>query len=148
MSPASQPKNFKVRMWITVGVIVGVITFMTVQQLFFRVPSLGEAMAQAATNVNMLCPMMVDNDTRLDSAKVLRKDVFEYYYTLVHVEKNGIDIGSLQSYATPMLVNNVKADRSFKIFRKNRITIQYSYRDKNGVPLFDVKVTPDMYNNF
>jgi hypothetical protein len=130
-----------------VGVIVGVTTMILVQQFFFKTPSYNEAMIQAASEINKSCPIMIDQETRLDNAIALPENVFQYNYSLVNMEKATTDIAQLENYLRPALINTVKTNPDMKINRENKTTMGYYYKDKNGEFLFKILITPDLYEN-
>lgn len=130
-----------------VGLAVGAITMLLIQFYFFRAPSYEQVMMQAASEINKSCPMMVDQETRLDNTIALPENVFQYNYTLVNMEKAIIDVAQMENYLKPILINSVKTSPDMKVNRENKTTMGYHYRDKNGEFLFKILVTPDLYLN-
>lgn len=45
----------------------------------------------------------------------------------------------------PIVLNFVKTNPQMKMLRDNNLTLNYFYKDKNGVYLFQIPVTPDQY---
>jgi hypothetical protein len=90
---------------------------------------------------------MVDQDTRLDNAVALPGNVFQYNYTLVNLEKSEVNIDTVKKYIEPGIINNVKTSPDLKAYRDNKVTMAYYYKDKNGVFVLKISVTPDMYVN-
>ena len=43
-------------------------------------------------------------------------------------------------------INELKTNPSVKIFRDNKVTLVYNYRDINGVFLTEFTIAPDQYN--
>ena len=132
----------------TFGVIVGVITFGLAYfgaQQMFKAPSFDKAMMEAASELNKTCPIMVDQDTRLDNAVALPGNIFQYNYTLVNYEKSEVNIDTVKKYIEPGLINSVKTNPDLEIQRMNKVTMAYNYRDKNGVFVLKISVTPDLY---
>lgn len=130
---------------IITAVVVAVPTFILVQWLFFKPLSLDEQLKRSANILNAACPVLVDEETRLDSVTVLPGNVFQYNYTLVHLEQAAVNVENIQQEMQPYLTNMVKTNPELKIFRKNNTTMNYYYRDKNGVFLFKIAVTPELY---
>lgn len=132
-----------------IGIVVGIITFglayVAVQQLFFKPASFDKAMMEAASELNKTCPIMIDQDTRLDNAVALPGHVFQYNCTLVNLSKSEINIDTLRKYVAPGIINNIKTNPSLKAYRDNKVTMTYNYKDKSGVFILDISVTPDMY---
>ena len=71
-----------------IGIIAGIVafwlTYFAAQQLFFKPASFDAAMMEAANALNKTCPIMVDQDTRLDNAVAIPGNIFKYNYTLVN----------------------------------------------------------------
>lgn len=130
------------------GVVVGIVTFalvsLGVQQLFFK-PSFDKAIREAASELNKKCPIMIDQDTRLDSAQVLPEKVFQYHYTFVNLAKSELEVDTVRKYMEPGLIDNVKTNPDLKIYRDNGVTMAYHYQDKDGVFLLKISVTPEHY---
>lgn len=101
-----------------------------------------------ASEMNKLCPFMVDKDTRLDNTVGGIGKNFTYNYTLVNYTAEQIQIDQLVSVMKPRMVNMVKTNPDMKEFRKNKITIIYSYKDKNGRFLKNIEITPNDYKGW
>jgi len=128
-----------------VGAVVAVLVAALVQQYFFKAPTFDKTMMQAASQINQSCPIMVDQETRLDNAVAMPGKIFQYNYTLVNLAKDSINISGLESYIKPMILNNVKTNPDMKSFRDNKITMTYTYKDKDGVFITRIEITPEMY---
>lgn len=128
-----------------VGAIVGVIVMVLVQQLFFKTPGFDEKLMQTASEINKNCPFMVDSETRLDNAIAMPDNCFEYNYTLVNLDRDSIDAKAFARYMTPVLANHIKTNPDMKAFRDHQLTLNYTYKDKNGVFITKITITPEMY---
>jgi len=42
-------------------------------------------------------------------------------------------------------INNVKTNPDLKIYRDNKVTMAYNYKDKNGIFVLKISVTPGLY---
>jgi len=83
-----EPTNNKKRnIGTVIGLAIGAIAFVLIQQLFFKAPSFDKVMMKAASELNKTCPIMVDKETRLDNAVSLPGQIFQYNYTLVNMGK-------------------------------------------------------------
>ena len=138
-------KNNKISLNTAVGLAVGLIVAFLVKQFLFAPPSLDKAMMQVASKINESCPIMVDQDTRLDNAIGLPDKILQYNYTLVNLIKDSINIKEFQDYMQPVILNNVKTNPDLKVYRDNKITLAYSYKDKNGIFIVRIPITPDQY---
>lgn len=87
---------------------------------------------------------MIDNATRLDNTLALPDNTFQYNYTLT-VVKDSLDVDALRNYVEPRIINTIKTEPQMKIIRDNKTTVNYSYKDVEGVTLFTISVKPDQY---
>ena len=140
----AQGKNKKSLISIA-GIIVFGLSYFAVQHFFFKPASFDKAMMAAASELNKTCPIMVDQETRLDNAVALPDNAFQYNYTLVNMENTEVNPDTLKKYIEPGIINNVKTSPDLKIYRDNKTTMLYNYRDKNGVFILKLSVTPEMY---
>jgi len=128
-----------------IGIAVGALVMILVQQFVFKTPSFDKQMMQAASEINKVCPIMVDQETRLDNSIALPDNVFQYNYTLVNMEKNSINIFELEEYLKPIILNTIRTNPDLKVFKDNETTMLYNYKDKNSEYLFKLSFTADQY---
>lgn len=133
----------------TIGIIVGAIAFagtsFAVNHFFFEKPSFDKALMQAASELNKTCPIMVDAETRLDNALALPNNHFQYNYTLVNLSIEELDTVQIHGSIDAQIINNVKTNPDLKIYRDNKVTMAYYYKDKNGKYVMRLNVTPELY---
>jgi hypothetical protein len=139
-----QEKNKSVR--TIIGLVVGLAVMILVQQLMFKTPGFDKTMMKVASELNKTCPVMVDRETQLDNAIALPDKVFQYNYTLINTLKDSIDIQAFEEYMKPMLTKNISTLPELKPFRDNKITMAYSYKDKQGNFISKISVTFDDYS--
>lgn len=139
------PKKGKGLLGAIFGIVSFVLAYWGVQQIFFKPPSFDKVMMEAASELNKTCPIMVDQYTRLDNAVALPDNVFQYNYTLVDIIQSEVNLDTVRKYIEPGIINNVKTNPDLKIYRDNKTTMVYYYKDKNGVFVFKLAVTPKMY---
>jgi hypothetical protein len=104
-----------------------------------------EVMRKLASDLNKNCPFMVDKETRFDNAMPLPDNTFQYNYTLINWVKDSLNLNNLYKGLEPGIVNGTKTSPGLQIFRDEKVTLVYQISDKNGVFLFKIVVTPDMY---
>ena len=102
-------------------------------------------MRKTATEINKLCPILVDSETRLENTIVLPSNVFQYNYTLMNIEKGSIDIALLKNEMEPDITNFVCTSPDMKVLRDNKVTINFQYSDKDGNHLFTISVASKLY---
>jgi hypothetical protein len=132
---------------IFVGMMFFFITYYAVQHFFFKPGAVSKEMMNIASELNKACPVMVDSITRLDNTIAMPGNVFQYNYTLVNIEKDKLDITGFQNSLEPRIVNLVKTSPQMQYQRDHKWTLNYLYKDKNGVYIFMIVVSPDKYEN-
>ncbi len=140
-----KPDKRKKSLGILLGMMVFGLSYWGVQQVFFKQPPLDKIMVQTASELNKTYPIMVDQYTRLDNAVALPDNKFQYNYTLVDLTKSEVNLDTIKKYVDPEIINNVRTDPGMKFFRDHKITLIYSYKDKNGEFVYKLLVTPQMY---
>ncbi|PTN07609.1 hypothetical protein [Mangrovibacterium marinum] len=128
------------------GIIVGVAVAIFVQQFFFTTATFEETLSETASEINQTCPIMVDSETRLDSTMAMPDHCFAYNYTLVNLERDTIDAEAFARYMTPVLADHIKTSPDMKSFREHQLSLTYTYKDRNGVFITRITITPDMYS--
>ncbi len=142
--PVKQKVNTKTLVTI-VGIIAFALAYMAVQHFFFSSTSIDNGMMKIASEINKSCPIMVDAETRLDNTTGMTNKIFQYNYSLVNMEKATVDTMALRNYLEPVIINLIKTNPQMKYQRDNEWTLNYNYKDKNGVYLFMLSITPDKY---
>ena len=127
-----------------VGVIGFFIMFYSAQH-FFSNSSIDKDMMTIASELNKSCPVAVDSETRLDNTVALPDKTFQYNYTLVNVDKSQADTISMKNFLEPNILNQVKTNPQMQYQRDHKWILNYLYKDKKGIYLLMVKVTPDKY---
>ncbi|MCF8449680.1 MAG: hypothetical protein K9G49_07380 [Taibaiella sp.] len=127
------------------GIVVFTLTSYGVRKLMFSPPSYDKQLVMAANEINKVCPIMVDASTQLNNAIALPGNAFQYNYTIIDIEKAEVNLDTVKKYLEPGIISNVKNSAEMKIQREHKTTIIYNYKDKNGVDIYKLTVTPDMY---
>ena len=129
---------------VVIGVVFAILAFFAVQQ-FFKSPTLNKELVKLASDMNRTLPMMVDSETRLDNTTAYPNNTFRYTYTLVNIDKESIDIIGFKKLLEPHIINELKANPQMQWQRDNKVTLDYYYKDKNGIHLFTITVKPEQY---
>lgn len=130
---------------LIISIAVFALAYYSAQGIFFKQNSFNNVITEAERQLNESCPVMVDEDTRLDNATVLPGNIFQYNYTMINSVRDEINIPELENYLEPLLVDNVKTNPDLKIYRDNNITMIYHYKDKFGEAVMKILVTPEKY---
>ncbi|MES2837368.1 MAG: hypothetical protein V4667_07590 [Bacteroidota bacterium] len=135
----------KISIKLIIGFIILAAVFTSIWYAYFSSPSLYDSMIEAANTLNKNCPVMIDTETRLDNTFAFEPNEFQYNYTLVNRIKDSIDLKYFNEKMRPLLVNHVKSEPDMKFIRDSRVIVIYHYKDKNGVFLTKIKITPNQY---
>ena len=107
--------------------------------------SIEDVLQETATEINQSLPMTIDSETRCDSVIPLPNKTLMYVYTMVNASASDIDKDYFAAEMRPFLVNTVSTTSEMSIFRDYDVTVAYKYRDKDGIEIATIKVTPDDY---
>jgi hypothetical protein len=130
----------------TVIKIVFVLVLMFLAQYYFiGKKTIGDEITPLVTRYNKACPMMISDDIYMESVNSLPNNTVQYDFTLVRVDKENIDVKALKKSVESEILSASKTNPSLEAFRNNNSTVVYIYRDKNQKMLFQITLTPEMY---
>jgi hypothetical protein len=132
-------KRFQIVMAVVIGIAVGVSTFIHLQ----RSNSVEEKLVQTSKNLNARLPLNVDSDTRWDTTVPGPGRCLTYCYTLINVSKSEVDPSEVAAKIKPKLLLYYRTNADMKLFRDNRVSVQYMFKDKRGETVTSIEVTPD-----
>ncbi|MEW5734917.1 MAG: hypothetical protein AB1921_08680 [Thermodesulfobacteriota bacterium] len=142
-------KRYGVRKALVPGLIgaclslamLGLLTFIAVRSFaYFQQESRTRDLQAMVDQTNKQLPMMTDRETRADRLAVLGPGRLEYNYTFVNQNKETFDVEGFTGDVQPQLLANYLTNPKFKTLRDSGISIQYTYRDKNGQLLTSIVV--------
>lgn len=139
--------RFLIALGVIVGIVVLVLAFNAGKELFSKQSAFDKVLIQTSDEINKSCPMMIDQETRLDNTDAIPGKILRYNYTLLNLEKSQINVDTIKKYVDPTILNLVRTSPDLKIFRDNKTTFKYLYKDKIGVFVYELSVTPEMYTN-
>jgi hypothetical protein len=93
--------------------------------------------------VNLMCPRMIDEDTRLDSVKSKPGRIYIYYYSALNLDRTELDIDEACEIMKESILENMKGDINMAEFGKNNVTIYFNFNDKNALELCSIRVVPE-----
>ena len=108
-------------------------------------PHFEKVLVDLSNELNKNCPLMIDAETRLDNTVALPNNIFQYNYSLIIIDKESINIDEAKTYLEQQIVNTAKTNPDLKVFRDNKTTLRYTYKDKSGVFILTIEVSPDKY---
>lgn len=127
-----------------IGFIIGFIIMFIATQSFFK-PSNDKQLAEFANEFNKTCPMNIDEYTTLKNVVALPDKTIQYNYILVGIKKAEVKLDTVKKYVFLGVLQNVKTNPDMKLFRDNKITLNYCYSDENGEFVTKYVVRPEMY---
>ena len=131
------------------GVVIGLLVVLgggyAVKKFVTSATVIDAAMLQLTSETNKHCPMMIDQETRFDNVTALPGKILQYNYTMVHVDADSIDSDGFLNYIEPRIINNVRTNPDMQFQRTSRMTLNFSYSDKDGEFICKISVSPDKY---
>lgn len=125
--------------------IIIVVILISIAQHYFIKDKSAEIITSLVTKYNTACPIMISNDIRMESVNSLPNNIVQYDFTLVHIQKESIDIKALKTEVEKEIMAISKTNPSLELFRDNNSTVIYNYKDRNQKKLFNITLTPEMY---
>ena len=104
-----------------------------------------EHLNNIANSIKPYLPMMVDDETRLDSIHTFEKNL-KYVYTLVNVNQSDFTQKSLENILKPKVRNSVCTNPVTMVFPKNKVVLTFSYYSKTGRFISEFSVKPEDCN--
>jgi len=126
------------------GFVLGFVVMYFVGQQLFK-PSIDTKLAEFADEFNKTCPMTIDQYTTLKNVVALPDKTIQYNYILIGINKSEVKLDTVKKYLFPGVLQNAKTNPGMKLFRENKVTINYYYSDQNGESVTQYVVKPEMY---
>jgi hypothetical protein len=128
------------------GLIAGALLVWGATYYINPPPSFDKQLVTMANEINKTCPIVVDEDTRLDNVMALPGKTVQYNLTILAEVTDEIDTAAFKEIMLPTQLNMIKTNPGMKTFRDNDVTLVYSYSDNKGNYLLREVITPEMYN--
>lgn len=117
---------------INVFIILGCVLSFNVQaQQSISQQEISTLLTQAAANVNKQVPMVLDEDTRLDSANTVA-NMFIYNNTMVNYTVNELDVTTFTKNLQQIVIEPLCDNPSLTIFKQMKVIMVYRYLGKDG----------------
>jgi hypothetical protein len=143
MEEKQRKNKLLIRKIIQIAVVVVLIS--VAQYYFVKDKSAGNELTALVVKYNAACPIMISNDIRMESVNTLPHNTVQYDFTLVHVQKETVDVIALKMAIEKQIMATSKTNPSLQAFRDNNSTVIYNYKDRNEKELFRITLTPEMY---
>ncbi|MDR3227527.1 MAG: hypothetical protein LBT56_07650 [Prevotellaceae bacterium] len=103
-----------------------------------------EQLVITASKYNEKAPFMIDENTRFDNMIALPGRVLQYNFTAINMTKDEIEPNYFENEMKPIMINQIRTNPD-ETFRKHKVTLRFYYKDKDGVFVSKIEVTPEMY---
>lgn len=130
---------------VLVVVALGILTYLIFDNFFSTNTALERKMQESAAMLTSESPLLIDNDTRLDSVVAIKDQKLKYYYTLVNYTRDQINLDTVTKYIRPQIIENVKRSPDLEVFRQNEVSFDYIYADRTGDHVLTIEITPAIY---
>jgi hypothetical protein len=140
------PEEKKKRRNASIGAVVGVCSAMVVSSLFTQKNYLSDKdLLKEVQRGNSICPIMVDEFTRIDSFSMPKSKTFMRHGTAIGIVKEEANLDTIRKYIESSLLENTRTNPQLKPARNSKVTFIYSFNDMNGEVFYEYIVTPEMY---
>lgn len=102
-----------------------------------------EKYIKMAEAINERTPYEFNRGLRMDSARAVSGNEFKYYYTLLN--NPNTSSGNFINSSKPQIINSLKGSASSDEFKKDNMTIIYSYNKADGSKFAEFEVSPSEY---
>lgn len=124
--------------------MVGFVVLFFIFQSFFQ-PSFDKRLVKMTNELNKNCPITISTDLVLKNVTVMSDKTIQYNYAFINLTKAEVKTDTLKKYMFPPILESVKSDPQAKVFRDNKITVNYHYSDKYGTFIINYLIKPEMY---
>ncbi len=97
--------------------------------------------------LNRGMPIMLNQELRLDSINIGSGNSMIYNHTFVNHYVDQLDVDSFFETNRSALIKKIFINPDLKIFRDNKVTMIYSYKDRNGRMFSKFVISASEYNN-
>jgi len=96
-----------------------------------------------AEQLNKDMPMVIPGGLRMDKAEAVSKSEFKYYYT--YTKDPVVSAEEFERSMKPALTLGLQATKEMDDFRKDKITLIYSYHKMDGSLFAEIRIKPEEY---
>lgn len=101
-----------------------------------------ETLVRMSEKMNRSMPVAVDGDTRLDKISAEPGQQIAYHYTMLNLRSKDVNTSNFYKNFRPALQKRVCGSDELKMFFRNRITVAYAYRGKDGEDIGKLAFSP------
>jgi hypothetical protein len=129
----------------SIAIIIGFVFMMSLENCVNKKEKLHKLLESIVASANKQCPIMIDNENRMDSLKISSDNEFQYFYSSINSFKEDIDTIRFKNEIIKASINDLRTNPGMKLEIDNNVTFSHTYMDKNGKYVFKAVITPEMY---
>lgn len=103
---------------------------------------LAKALKEAEAYYAPHLPRLADDETRLEKVRATGKEL-RFECTLIHTLKSELDLNAVESLLQRELESEARRSERLNSLLKQGATIVYSYKDKAGEPVTEIRIVPE-----
>lgn len=128
-----------------IGVLLLAIIFHHYITFYLFTSSNNHVLVSFANEVNQNCPFMLNAQTRMDNITVGEGNSIIYNYTLINYKKDELNLKYFKNKLRPLIVSAIKINPKMNFLKDRNVTFEYNYKDKNGIFITLLKISPWEY---
>lgn len=102
---------------------------------------------KVVTQFNSKCPMMIDQETRMDGIEIKNGNTIVYKYTLINLFAAKVDTAKFNLALRPGIINTIKTNAELAELKRINSSFEYYYKDREDKFIYSFLITPKDYND-
>ena len=102
---------------------------------------------KVVTQFNSKCPMMIDQETRMDGIEIKNGNTIVYKYTLINLFAAKVDTAKFNLALRPGIISTIKTNAELDELKRIKSSFEYYYKDRENKFIYSFLITPEDYND-
>jgi len=102
---------------------------------------------KVVSQFNSKCPMMIDQETRMDGIEIKNGNTIVYKYTLINLFAAKVDTAKFNLALRPGIINTIKTNAELAELKRINSSFEYYYKDREDKFIYSFLITPQDYND-
>lgn len=125
--------------------ILGSAVLKEVLTVAFGPPPVSKQLDDLAASVNKRCPILIDSNTTLTNCLAINGHRLHFNYKFNSVIKEEVDTLTLAAISRQEMINRIKTNPDFRMFKQNDLSVSASFYDVTGVYICGAAIAPADY---
>lgn len=108
--------------------------------------ALHDVLTVMSNKLNRSVPVMLDAYTQFDGTSVTPDNHFQYFYTVINTSNPDSLIAHTKNEMSSNIHAMLKSHPDLRIFVKNKVPLEYIYKDSTKRIIHTIKISPDFYS--